>query len=186
MASAIWVAYTTGAREGEISALRWSDADLDGGALRIERAIGEADGTIYTKDTKTGDRRVLSIDPIMVDLLRGLRDGQETYAELVGVELVANPYIVTDDPRGHSPLPPSTISHRWRVVRRACEGLASIRFHDLRHTHVSELLSAGVDVRTVAGRVGHSSARMTLDRYAHVLPATDQAAAAVIGGLLKT
>jgi integrase len=186
MASAIWVAYTTGAREGEIAALRWSDVDLDGGALRIERAIGEVGGTLYTKDTKTGDRRVLSIDPILVDLLRGLRDDQETYAELVGVELVTNPYIVTDDPRGHGPLPPSTISHRWRVVRSACEGLASIRFHDLRHTHVSELLSAGVDVRTVAGRVGHSSARMTLDRYAHVLPATDQAAAAVVGGLLKT
>jgi integrase len=120
------------------------------------------------------------------DLLRGLRGDQEAYATQVGVELVADAYIVTDEPRGHFPLPPSTISHRWRVVRSACEGLAFVRFHDLRHTHVSELLSAGVDVRTVAGRVGHSSARMTLDRYAHVLPAADQAAAAIIGGLLRT
>jgi integrase len=185
MVSAIWVAYTTGAREGEIAALRWSDLDLDRGILRIERAIGEANGATYEKETKTGDRRVLSIDATLIDLLRGLRADQEAFAQLVGVELVADPYIVSDEPQGLKPLAPSTISHRWRVVRNACQGVSGVRFHDIRHTHVSELLAAGVDVRTVAGRVGHSSSRMTLDRYAHVLPAADQAAAAVIGGLLR-
>ena len=77
MVSAIWLAYTTGAREGEIAALRWSDVDLDHGRLRVERAIGEADGAMYEKDTKAGDRCGLSIgDPILVDLLRGLRAGR--------------------------------------------------------------------------------------------------------------
>lgn len=186
MVSAIWLAYLTGAREGEVAALRWSDVDLDRRILRVDRAIGEADRSMYTKDTKTGDRRVLSIDdPTVVDLLLGLRADQQAFAELVGVKLVGDPYFVTDEPRGHKPLRPSTISHRWRVVRKACEGVAGVRFHDLRHTNISELLAHGVDVRTVAGRAGHSSTRMTLDRYAHVIPAADQAAAAVIGGLLR-
>jgi len=65
---------------------------------------------------------------------------------------VADPYIVSDEPRGHKPLAPSVISHRWRVVRKASEGLAGVRFHDIRHTNISELIAAGVDVRTVAGR----------------------------------
>ena len=62
-----------------------------------------------------------------------------------------------------------------------------MRFHDIRHTHVSELIAGGVDVRKITGHMGRSSAqRMTLDRYAHVLPAADQAATAVIGSLLRT
>ena len=187
MVSAIWLAYVTGAREGEVAALRWSDVDLDNGSFRVERSIGETNGAIYVKDTKTGDRRTGSLDePELVELLRDLQTDQRAYAEQVGVELVADPYFVTDEPRGDYPLHPSTISHRWRVVRNACEVLTGVRFHDIRHTHVSELIAGGVDVRTVAGRVGHSSARMTLDRYAHVLPAADQAAAAVIGSLLRT
>jgi len=186
LVSAIWLAYTTGAREGEVAALRWSDVDLDRGTLRVERSIGQANGETYVKETKTGDRRVLSIeDPATSDLLRDLRADQAAYAELVGVDLVEDPYIVTDEPRGHKPLTPSLISHRRRVVRKACPMVSSVRFHDFRHTNISEQIAGGVDVRTVAGRVGHSSARMTPDRYAHVIPAADKAAAAVIGSLLK-
>ena len=64
---------------------------------------------------------------------------------------------------------------------RAGIGLAGLRFHDLRHLHATHLLEAGVPVSTVSARLGHASARMTLDVYGHARPAVDQAAAAVIG-----
>ena len=98
MVSAIWLAYVTGAREGEVAALRWSDVDLDNGSFRVERSIGETNGAIYVKDTKTGDRRTGSLDePELVELLRDLQTDQRAYAEQVGVELVADPYFVTDE-----------------------------------------------------------------------------------------
>jgi integrase len=62
--------------------------------------------------------------------------------------------------------------------------IRGVRFHDLRHAHVTQLLGAGVDATTVAARVGHASTRMTLDCYAHTLPAGDVAAAAIIGAML--
>jgi integrase len=78
---------------------------------------------------------------------------------------------------------PDGITNRFDIIREMC-GLEDVRFHDLRHAHVSKLLGAGIDATTVATRVGHASSRMTLDRYAHALPGADKAAAAVIGRML--
>ena len=67
--------------------------------------------------------------------------------------------------------------HRHRVA----VGLEHLRFHDLRHLHATTLLAAGVPVNTVADRMGHASARMTLDVYGHAIPAHDRMAADVVG-----
>lgn len=78
---------------------------------------------------------------------------------------------------------PAALSSRFaRLVRRA--GLSPLRFHDLRHTHASQLLRAGIDVKTVSARLGHSTAVMTLDVYGHVLPGAQEEAARVVDRLL--
>jgi integrase len=64
-------------------------------------------------------------------------------------------------------------------------GLPRVRFHALRHTHVSLLIAAKVDILTISRRLGHSKSSVTLDVYAHLLPGADQAAADAIAGLLK-
>jgi hypothetical protein len=63
-------------------------------------------------------------------------------------------------------------------------GITGVRLHDLRHYVATTLLSAGVDVRTVAGRLGHSNASTTLNVYGHFQPAADRAAAEISGRLL--
>ncbi len=65
-------------------------------------------------------------------------------------------------------------------------GLSGIRLHDLRHMHATQLLAAGVPVRTVSGRLGHANAATTLNVYAHFLDASDRDAADTIGKLLRS
>ena len=74
-----------------------------------------------------------------------------------------------------------------RSFKRLCEkeGLPDVRLHDLRHFVATQLLSAGVDVRTVAGRLGHRNAATTLNVYAHFVEQTDRAAADIMGGVLR-
>ena len=86
---------------------------------------------------------------------------------------------------GSQPLHPDTITKVFgRLCRRA--GLDGVRLHDLRHLHATQLLAAGVPVRTVSGRLGHANAATTLNVYAHFLEASDRQAADVIAGLLNT
>jgi integrase len=84
-----------------------------------------------------------------------------------------------------SPWRPEVISDRWRGQWPGLE-LPFIRLHDLRHTHATLLLQAGVPIKVVSERLGHSRVGMTLDVYAHVLPAMDRAAADAIGALVRT
>ena len=65
------------------------------------------------------------------------------------------------------------------------EGISGVPFHDLRHFAATRLLSAGVDVRTVSGRLGHANAATTLGVYAHFLESSDQAAAAILAELVR-
>lgn len=64
-------------------------------------------------------------------------------------------------------------------------GLKEVRLHDLRHFTATQLIGAGVDVRTVAGRLGHSDPSLTLRIYSHVIEERDRAAAAIIGQVLN-
>jgi len=82
-----------------------------------------------------------------------------------------------------TPLDPSTVSHAFaKVIRKA--GLSPIRLHDLRHTHATLMLKAGVHPKVVSERLGHSSIRITLDTYSHVLPGLQEAAAQRFDDLL--
>jgi integrase len=183
MAAAVALAFVTGARRGELCALRWSDIDLDDGIVRIERSLSEVGEKLETKKTKTNRDRMVALDERSVALLRHHRAWQETLADKAGSPLVSDPYVLSENANGARPLAPSKATDRFTALRKAAK-VTDVRFHDLRHAHVSELLHSGVDVTTVAKRVGHASTRMTLDVYSHALPAGDVAAAKVIGGLL--
>ena len=183
MAAAVALAFVTGARRGELSALRWSDVDLELGTVRIERSLAQVGTELTPKTTKTGRGRTVALDGRSVALLGRHLQWQLDFSDRVGSPLVADPYILSDNGHGGRPIPPSKLTDRFTALRKLT-GLTGVRFHDLRHAHVTQLLGAGVDATTVANRVGHASTRMTLDRYAHVLPAGDVAAAAVIGALL--
>jgi len=183
MAAAVALAFVTGGRRGELAALRWSDIDLEAGAVRIERSLSQVGDQLIEKGTKTGASRTVALDGRAVALLRRHLAWQIDLSQRAESPIVADPYVLSDNANGARPIEPSKITDRFTSLRGRAH-VRRVRFHDLRHAHVTQLLGAGVDATTVATRAGHASPRMTLDRYAHALPAGDVAAAAIIGALL--
>ncbi|HEX8007452.1 MAG TPA: site-specific integrase, partial [Trebonia sp.] len=168
------LAAATGARRGEMCGLRHSDFDPAESTLLIARAIVQVGREMTVKGTKTDRLRRITLD-------------EDTAAVLVAhlerskvrfVRAAANPYIFSRSADGAEHLKPGNVSTNWRHLCRSA-GVKGVRLHDLRHYHGTGLLTAGVDVRTVAGRLGHANPSMTLKVYGHFMPAADAAAAAV-------
>lgn len=175
------VAVATGARRGEICALRWGDIDFDDRAVRIERSVSatKAEGLIV-KTTKTGGVRRVSLTAQAIAALSAQR--ADTAAELGAAD--ADRYVFTSDPSGNRPWRPELVTRRWERIR-CTAGLAGVRVHDLRHYVATELLTAGIDARTVAHRLGHARTSTTLDRYWAWVPAGDRDAAEYLERLLQ-
>jgi integrase len=175
LATTVALAALTGARRGELVALRWSDIDLDTAHLTISRSISVVDGVTYEGPTKSHQVRHLALDELCIAVLDRRRAFQEKLSEDAASPMVEDPYVLSYQAYSGTPVSGDTISHRFAAV--AAKLGISCRFHDLRHFSVTTLIAAGVDVRTVSTRHGHATATMTLNRYAHALPASDREAA---------
>jgi integrase len=116
-------------------------------------------------------------------MLRAHKVGQMQLRMQLGMGAAKPDTLVFSDIEGE-PLNPHAVSRAWR---RVCDAkrLPRVSFHALRHTHVSVLINAGVDVLTISRRIGHSKASMTLDVYGHLIRGGDEAAAKAIEGMLK-
>jgi integrase len=175
----------TGARRGEVCGLRWSDLDRHARTLAVQRAVVSVPGGTVIKDTKTHADRRIAVDEHTLAALDTRRERQGRLAAACRVELGHDAYMFSTEPDGAQPMHPDTVTGGFR---RICErlGLKGIRLHDLRHLHATQLLAAGVPVRTVSGRLGHANAATTLNVYAAFVEASDHNAASVIGNLLTT
>ena len=133
------------------------------------------DGNYIIKEPKTlSSRRRIALPPSLVLVLHQHRAEQEAQQTLLGKPLTDDDFVFAH-PDG-TPLDPSTVSHSFaKVIRKA--GLPPIRLHDLRHTHATFMLKAGIHPKVVSERLGHSSIRITLDTYSHMLPGLQEAAA---------
>lgn len=184
LACFLLLAATTGARRGELCALRWSDLDKKTGALKIARSIVETQGsTLIEKDTKTHSSRRIALDSGSTAALTAQRSRCQRRAETCGVRLAESAHIFSVDPAGERPWVPNEVTKRFIRIRRSV-GLDSVRLHDLRHFTATRLLSEGVPVRTVSGRLGHANAATTLGVYAHFVEESDRDAAEKIGSIL--
>ena len=177
------LAANLGARRGELCALQWSDVDLDSGTMFIRRALvdGGPGVGIVAKETKTNRDRTVALDGQTVALLRQHRRERLELAMSIGASL--GPWVFSSDPVGRVLPRPDSISRRFSRLRDEL-GLGHVRPHDLRHFVATQLLAAGVDPRTVSGRLGHSRTSTTLDIYAAFVPARDRDAADLLGRLL--
>ncbi len=175
----------TGARRGEACALRWSSIDVEAGTILIRSSIASVAGGTVEKDTKTHAARRIAVDPETLDVLARHRQRLEARATACRLAFNPNGFVFTQTADGTQPLHPDTITNGFR---RLCDrlGVDGVRLHDLRHLHATQLLAAGVPVRTVSGRLGHANASTTLNVYAHFLEASDRVAADVMAGLLDT
>ena len=178
------LAATSGARRGELCALRWKHVDLDKGALLIERSIVEnAKGELVEKDTKTHAARRLRLDAGTVDRLQQHRAEREGYGTALRRIVHADDFVFSLDPAGRTPWRPGYVTLAFCRLRDDL-ALPGVRLHDLRHFAATILLSGGKDVKTVSGRLGHANAATTLGVYAHFIEAADADAADHLGATL--
>ena len=178
----VLLALGTGMRRGELLALCWRDIDLDGRTLVVARTLEEAFGTISTKQPKTvKSRRRVTLPEIVVDALRAekTKQAEKTLAREPG----SPESDVLLRAASGDPWRPSAFDRKWRRFRRS--NAVPVRFHDLRHSHASQLLAAGVHVKVVSERLGHASIGITLDTYSHVIPALQEEAAEKIDAGLR-
>lgn len=172
----------TGMRRGEAVGLRWQDVDLDGRCLFVVQQITEirGRGVVGKPKTKRGSR-VIPIDDGTVDVLRRHQQVQQL-ERLAGGDAWTDSGLVFTRPDG-SPLRPEYVTRHFQKLG-AQLGLPAIRLHDLRHTNASLSLTAGVDMKVVSERLGHSQLAITADLYTHVSRGLGRAAADQIASVL--
>jgi integrase len=177
------LAIHTGLRRGELLALQCGDVDLEGGTVMVRRALEQTKHGIRVKEPKTKkSRRTVALSAEAIDALRTHRAEMASLALAIGRPLPDTAFVFCNV-EGR-PISPDTLSGVWR---RACDarGLPRVRFHDLGHTHASLLIAQGVDVLTVAKRLGHSKATTTLNIYGHALERADREAAEAFSMVVK-
>jgi integrase len=176
----LWLAMTTGMRRGELCALRWLHVDLDAGELLIERSYVQRGKQHKEKGTKTHQARRIALDDATVELLTAHRERCEQLAALVGASLHPSGYVFGPEPGGRTPVLPDAVTQRFRRLAKRVGVPTSL--HGFRHYSATQMLAAGVDLRTVAGRLGHGGGGATTLRvYASFVAAADRRAAEVLG-----
>ena len=176
----VWVTMTTGMRRGEICGLRWSNVDLEQAVLTVRRTVfvGE-DGQLHEKDTKTHQQRRVVLDPQTAAVLRDHYARGDARAASLGEPLKSEAFVFSAEPDSRLPLSPDTVTQRYR--RMATRLGINTTLKNLRHYTATELINGGVDVRTVAGRLGHGGGGATTLRvYAAWTSEADQRAARTI------
>jgi integrase len=182
----LWLTMLTGQRRGEISALRWWHVDFDRGVLWVHRSNAQTKAGLKEKQTKTGQQRKIALDAHTVELLAKHRDQWAQRCAALGYELDGDAFVFSPAPDGSTPYLPRTISQRYRRMALQLK-LRSTRLHSLRHYSATELVAAGVDIRTVAGRLGHGSGgATTLKVYAGWVDEAHRRAAETIAAVLPT
>jgi integrase len=172
---ALRLAAVGGLRRAEHAALRWEDLDHD--RLLVDSSVEivrPKDGRSYTRDapTKTANQRTVWLDAETVRMIEELHYERAPDAD----------YMFSFLPE---PPKPDRIGWWWRRARELSGIDKRWRLHDLRHWTATMGIASGHDVRTVAGRIGHSNAAMTLRVYAHAVEEADQALAKTLGEALR-
>lgn len=183
-----WLLASTGMRRGEALGLRWSDLDLENARLSVSRTLVTTEarragqpGMAWSTPKTAEGRRNVALDGATVAALKahrarqaeeklavgpGYRDEQLVFCQLDG-----------------TPIHPKTLSWNFGAkIKRL--GLRRIRLHDLRHSHATLALQAGLHPKVVQERLGHANIGITLDTYSHVTPAMQAEAAEKVAALM--
>ena len=173
----------TGMRRGESVGLRWQDVDLDRASLSVNQQITDVNGRsmVSTPKTKRGDR-IVYIDAETVAMLRRQQETQNLERTAWGPAWNDSGLVFTRE--DGSPLRPEYATRHFQALAQDA-GLPVIRLHDLRHTNASLALDAGVDLKVVSERLGHSQIAITADLYTHVNSGPGRAAAEQIARALR-
>jgi integrase len=162
------VAIATGLRPCELYALTWQDIDLQAGEVRVHRGLHERKGEVWFEDPKSDrSHRVVSLP------------------EWAVVSLASRRGLGPLTPHAGGYMPPTMVSRLYRA-HTASSSLRHVPLRDLRHTHATLMLEAGVDLVVVSRRLGHSTVAITDQHYLRPKRSADQAAAQAFDAMLAT
>lgn len=174
------LAARTGLRRGELLGLLWSD--VDGNELVVSRALIETRAGLDVKPPKTGEPRRIAIGPETVDAIASYRAWLETQTDELAADSCMFPNLPADT-LGRIPRRPHWLTQAWT---KHCDAHGvHVRFHDLRHWHISTLIDMGIPIASVSERAGHAQTSTTLNIYTHAVRETDVKAAAAIEAALS-
>ncbi len=163
------LAITTGMRQGELLALRWQDVDLKNGTLSVRRTLTRDGGRVIIGEPKTKkSRRSISLTPRAVEALGAHLERQLREIEILGDRYEDRGLLFATDTGG--PVNPSNLRRRSFAPLLKKAKLPHVRFHDLRHTCATLLLSKGTHPKFVQELLGHATVAITLDTYSHAVP----------------
>jgi integrase len=162
----VLLALSTGMRRGEVLAVRWKNVDLERGTLRVMESLEQTKTGIRFKPPKTGRHRVITLPAYAVEDLRRLKRQQAEELLALGVRPTGDTLLCARaDGKPHQPL---SLTYEFARFMGRVKDLPRVRFHDLRHTHATQLLVSGVHPKIASERLGHASVGITLDLYSHV------------------
>ena len=174
----VWLVMTTGMRRGELCGLRFSRINLDTEIIDLRRNwVGGRE-----KDTKTHQARRIALDSETVVLLRKHRDRVAERVRVLGQTFTDDRFVFsgTRTLEHTEPYSPNAVTQRYKDMAARLD--INTHLHALRHYSATELLTAGIDLRTVAGRLGHGGGGATTLRvYAAWVAASDRKAAEILG-----
>lgn len=171
------IAFYTGARKGEINALKWSD--IDGEIMHIRRSIAQKlkGEDVETPPKNKSSYRDLQIPLPLMDVLNEHKERQRAAAG----ELFNDDYRICG---GEIPLRDSNLDKKNQNFAKKA-GLPHIRIHDFRHSHASLLVNEGINIQEIARRLGHSNVQMTWNTYSHLYPREEERAVQVLNKVTK-
>ena len=200
---AVWLALATGIRRGEALGLTWRHVDFERKRIFIAKQYANDRDLREPKSEKS--QRWIGIDDGTVVFLREWKRIQARTMEIDGMDLKPGTPVCENELHGF--MDPNTFS-RWRRAffvkhglghfenvdeyvdsqgrkRYRRTGYVGYNFHELRHTQATLLIGQGADIKTVQHRLGHSSAALTMNIYAHAIAQNDEQAATAIGDILS-
>jgi integrase len=180
--AAYLLAVSTGMRRGEVLGLHWSDVDLTRRRLAVRRTVTHVNYKIVIGEPKTRrSRRVIALDLTTVQALRDHKKRMKAERLEMGEGFVGQD-LVFSRPEG-TPIHPDYFSQSFEYAVKRLK-LPRIRLHDLRHTHATLGLAAGVPAKVMSDRLGHATVAFTQDVYMHAIPQLEEDAADQIADLI--
>jgi integrase len=180
----VLIALTTGMRRGEILALRWKNVDFGQKTVRVVESLEQSKKGIRFKAPKTERTRAVILPDYVVGELKARKEKQAE--ELAELKINQNEDTLVCCRFDGDPIWPTSVTHEFIKAIRKLPHLPRVRFHDLRHSHATQLLAAGIHPKIAQERLGHSTITTTLDLYSHATTTMQDDAASKLDTALRS
>ena len=182
--TALMLLIFTGFRRGELCGLEWDDIDFEDSLISIKRASCPvtSQGVITCKPKSKTSARTITVPNIIINLLKEYHDWWKSFTTSLGDRYKGSKRLFLQS--DGKPIYPTTLRYWLNTITKRLE-LPNITIHSLRHTNITMQIIAGIPLKTVSVRAGHSSTKLTSDTYSHFIRSSDKEAADTLNRMLS-